>query len=646
MTTPPPPPVQMSFESQPVRPATIMVESAPTAATAGATTPVSPPTPETLAEPTFDIGLVMAGAVSAGAYTAGVVTFLFQALNAWYDQDQRQQDGWPDMPQPPHQVKLKTMAGASAGGMCAALTAVSALKGGDTSQFYRAWVKDIDVRHLLRPHTDPAPPTSLADLPSLLNCDQLDRVAQEAMELPDQPQWPGWLGNDLNFYLTLTNLNGLVYEVKQHNGALQRFTDHADQIQYRLLKPGAAVPDVQNTPSLPSLRILRAEPKAQLSEAERATWQELGRAALATGSFPVALRHRELRFDKEYYEERLGKRPRNRRVQFVYAGLPQPAGKQPQQLRQPPQPPYAYPAPFLFVDGGVTNNEPLELVRVTLNPGGKNRPRKGSYGLLMIDPFPDSPATQDYQPLEGGLHEILSKLFTVFRNQARYRTSDLLQALNLGEYSRFSVAPVRRTAGNAAPVFPSLASGSVYAFGGFLHEPFREHDFWLGQRNCQHFLREWFMLPDTADNNWLFANWPTDKRKELARLRPGETGPDAKLHLPIIPLIGAKLNEEIAIPNWQAARMPEAKLRQEIEPSLARHIGWLTRLLKQDLPDNPLFRLAYSWPIEPWLRKKTIRLVRAKLWLALHEDGLLNPGLSKAEEQVCRQDAGLRSLRS
>ena len=33
----------------------------------------------------FEIGLVMAGAVSAGAYAAGVVDFLIQALDQWHE---------------------------------------------------------------------------------------------------------------------------------------------------------------------------------------------------------------------------------------------------------------------------------------------------------------------------------------------------------------------------------------------------------------------------------------------------------------------------------------------------------------------------------------------------------------------------------
>ena len=37
----------------------------------------------TPARNTFELGLVMAGAASAGAYTAGVIDFLFEALQAW-----------------------------------------------------------------------------------------------------------------------------------------------------------------------------------------------------------------------------------------------------------------------------------------------------------------------------------------------------------------------------------------------------------------------------------------------------------------------------------------------------------------------------------------------------------------------------------
>ena len=45
-------------------------------------------------------------------------------------------------------------------------------------------------------------------------------------------------------------------------------------------------------------------------------------------------------------------------------------------------------------------------------------------------------------------------------------------------------------------------AGCSAGFGGFLDQQFREHDFLLGQRNCQNFLRHWtqskfrFTAPD------------------------------------------------------------------------------------------------------------------------------------------------------
>jgi len=38
-----------------------------------------------LSDKEFQIGLTMSGAISAGAYTAGVIDFLAEALDAWED---------------------------------------------------------------------------------------------------------------------------------------------------------------------------------------------------------------------------------------------------------------------------------------------------------------------------------------------------------------------------------------------------------------------------------------------------------------------------------------------------------------------------------------------------------------------------------
>jgi predicted acylesterase/phospholipase RssA len=67
---------------------------------------------------TFRIAINMAGAVSAGAYTAGVLDFLTEALDAWY----RAKSGGELVPA--HNVSIDVFSGASAGGMCAAISAI------------------------------------------------------------------------------------------------------------------------------------------------------------------------------------------------------------------------------------------------------------------------------------------------------------------------------------------------------------------------------------------------------------------------------------------------------------------------------------------------------------------------------------------
>src|SRR3954471_3654065 len=61
----------------------------------------------------FRMGLALAGAISAGAYTAGVIDFLVQALEEW-----EKTRGEPSVPQ--HRAGLKVITGASAGAITGA----------------------------------------------------------------------------------------------------------------------------------------------------------------------------------------------------------------------------------------------------------------------------------------------------------------------------------------------------------------------------------------------------------------------------------------------------------------------------------------------------------------------------------------------
>ncbi|HYF07322.1 MAG TPA: hypothetical protein VD970_06845, partial [Acetobacteraceae bacterium] len=62
---------------------------------------------------TFEIGICMAGAISAGAYTAGVLDMLIEALDTYQlERDRRKEAGLS----PLHAVQVSVLGGSSAGG--------------------------------------------------------------------------------------------------------------------------------------------------------------------------------------------------------------------------------------------------------------------------------------------------------------------------------------------------------------------------------------------------------------------------------------------------------------------------------------------------------------------------------------------------
>jgi hypothetical protein len=109
----------------------------------------------------FKIALAMSGAISAGAYTAGVFDFLMEALSEW-EKHKLDEHGRPRPGVPQHRVSIVSLAGASAGAITAALGVTSAARGlketGDRTpvpgkdafhnlpELYSAWVDSIDFQ--------------------------------------------------------------------------------------------------------------------------------------------------------------------------------------------------------------------------------------------------------------------------------------------------------------------------------------------------------------------------------------------------------------------------------------------------------------------------------------------------------------------
>ncbi|TCT03166.1 patatin-like phospholipase family protein [Aquabacter spiritensis] len=584
----------------------------------------------------FEIGLVMAGAISAGAYTAGVMDFLIEALDAiddvraGRDVSRLSAGGAEEKPifDPPHRVSIETMAGASAGAMVTAIAAAAfgarfdpvpsatpADKLRETGNpFYEAWVRRISHDRLL----DPADLAGEAPVRSLLNCDVLDDITRQALAYARQTdRTRTYLADKMAIFLCLGNLRGVRYALPLDSGAPgaseHQMSLHADHLRFCYSR------DVH----------VRLPASTTLTPGDGADWSTLADAALASGAFPIGLAARVITRDFSDYVDR--------DWYFSSASSTPPPDASTASggaCRLPPldaatQFPTGY--GFVSVDGGVFNNEPLELARTHLADGGRNprEPEKAHRAVILIDPFPDLAA---FDPgFEPDAHRdiigVLKAFLPALIAQARFKPEELALAREPGVASRFAILPVRYLGrGDKTPERYAIASGALGGFGGFLSEAFRHHDFMLGRRNCQRFLERIFVLPADPEKgvvNPLLAGW-TDPATRTAYVRAKQVGGTGPLvdHLPIIPLLG-RLGDPAytEMPPW-----PENPTDLDLAALKAKV---LTRadLLKRKL----LKTFAPPWYVDLglrgvwWIKKKNWidRLVIAPIRADLRKRGLI-----------------------
>ncbi|OYY94818.1 MAG: hypothetical protein B7Y41_04405 [Hydrogenophilales bacterium 28-61-23] len=518
----------------------------------------------------FEIGLVMAGAVSAGAYTGGVMDFLIQALDAW----QKAKDaGEADAPR--HEVRLKVMAGTSAGGMTAGI-ACGAL-GSDfapvtdpfqpdpANKLFDSWVKRIDIAMLLGE-------ADLADenrpVRSLLDSSPLDAIARDALDFKPRAEPRAWVSEPLHVLTTVSNLRGVPYNIPFRGDYREghEMYAHADYVHFLVSVGGAATE--ASALSLDWARQTRID-----------NWRRLENAALATGAFPVGLAPRALKLERTLYDHRTWSIPAQGSpvgvgaCSFIHTHRPIPA-HWPESMRQHPD--YA----TLCVDGGVMNNEPFDLARRIMLDGDCACPRgaeNATRAIVMVDPFPGADTDVGKYEAKDDVISTFMSMFTAMKNQARFKPEDLALAQEDDVYSRFLIAPTRDDERHP------IACGALGGFSGFLSEDFRRHDFMLGRRNCQAFLRKHFVL---SAKHPLFANWSEEQRNRF------ETIEDGQAFLPIIPLLDTA-ESVCAVPEWP--RYSGAQL-----DVLGEKIG--------NRYDTLMDRFAHQFAKDNWLARQALKL--------------------------------------
>ena len=544
----------------------------------------------------FRIGLNMAGAVSAGAYTAGVLDFLIEALDAWCDERKRQEglhgadiSKWEI---PAHDVSLEVLSGASAGGMCAAISAVSLQEEFDhvtttapaaaapVNRLYDGWVRRIDIDSLLGTADLNEKPQIVR---SILDCTPIEQIADVAIAANPVRRKPRpWVSPELELILTVTNLRGIPYSVDpSNNGSFEeRINYHADEIDFRFV---------------PSLNADRANSLPLVyPPAAGDAWPDLKQAAMATGAFPGMLAPRILSRPADYY----------RKKQWILNN-PNPSsvtksGCQIATTVPPAWDSQIVPAQFDIVcaDGGVTNNNPFECARQYLvrQAGGgpsDHNPRQATTAdaaVISVAPFPGDDAfdlAYNATQQTSLINSVLA-LIPTFLTQTRFQGEGLSLLQNADVHSRFAIAP----SDDAGRTLPSLLCGSLGAFGGFIEQKFRDRDYQLGRRNCQRFLAVYFVLPE--NNVIVGAGLPWEKDEltpEIAKFAvnppPGVTTDLDKRWFPIIPLMPSVRNEVLIAPRANFKTTPD-RIHQVAALAVTRTEAVLRALLDSAQPPHHL----------------------------------------------------------
>lgn len=539
---------------------------------------------------TFRIGLSMAGAVSAGAYTAGVLDVLFEALDRWYEEKAR------GSVVPRHDVKLCVVSGASAGSMCSALTAVLAQRafahirlnadlslasGTLKNPMYQAWVEDIDIRPML----DTSDLDERQPLHSLLNTAPIDRILAQCLAYDGAPRERAWIDDPLFVRMTLSNLRGVPYAAacKGSGGTYDAMSEHADYMSFAIGDPDRAGFPRERFPEA------RRLPHHSLAGGS-ADWQQLGKVSVASGAFPAALKARDIaRPGADYTTRHVG--------QGGNGAAPAWGRDEPEHYH------------FVSVDGGAFNNEPFGLAEDVLKwaSGCAQLPEHrdtAHSGVVMVDPFVTSASLpDDFRDLP--IESVLTKTVAAMVNQLRFRPEQLSQAAAEDIYSRFLIAPMR-PGYVSRPGRSPLACGGISGFMGFFCEDFRRHDYQLGRLNCKAFLKEWL----TIGCNNPIAQAGYDDLPPQIRARYQRSNGD----FPIIPLM-----DDVAV-HEPLPRYPVGAFAYDsIEKRVEKRIDAIFAHYKRRLGGVAGLYAALGWCLG---RKQLYKLVERKIEAALENQQL------------------------
>lgn len=568
-----------------------------------------------VADQTFELGLVLGGTVSAGAYTAGALDLLIQALDAFQARTN---------PPAPHMVILRLATGSSGGAVCSAIlglslnrkfthlssdqpafaqTALNAEGAGPAdNKFWGVWVNRLsflpmmDTGDLAEKIQDPAdPPGSdpppVQHVPALLNAKVIDDAVSALVAYAGQggDTIRTWAAAPFRLATTVCNLRGVPYRVAGAP-AIGPFTgsayvEHDDYAWF-------ALPNVIGTGdgtikySRPNEFWLSTAPQDGISF----SYQTLGDYARASGAMPLGLPSRPLSRPAAHYLYRPYARVDD--TGTVQTAWPTPDWSELTDVMA------GQPYSFTGVDGGTLNNDPVKIAHEALSGIGVRNtrtPEHANRALFLIDPLADEPTTVN--PVGLSAVAAAKAVLGTFVGGARYLTADLDLFQDRDVFSRFQLVPTRTgldglaIAGDLAPKNKNplvgeaaLAGTDLFALGGWCAREFRVHDFLLGRLNMAAYLRRELIL---RGDNALFDNWPLAMINDYSLQQNGDRlttavtaqTPKASYFLPVIPMPAG--NFGVVPPTWPIGALDPSTLEAPIK---ARAKAVLEALRADNLP--------------------------------------------------------------
>ena len=481
---------------------------------------------------TIYLGLTLAGAVSAGAYTAGVMDFLFEALDKWENRKKSKVPGTPT-----HRVEIPIIGGSSAGGMTGIIAAAAlqdsflpvatlpsdqeALTG---NKFYDSWVHltggDMFAKLLDKADLSSNP------VRSAFNTNFIDEISERTIKTSGGKTVDrDYIAKNLKVFVTMSNLKGFEYDLgfrsdveRTNEYIVKRHNDYACFV----LNDGT----------------YNGDGWIPLNFANNTNTDLARQTAIATGAFPIGLKARYIKRHSKYI------------IDNPWINI---NGAKPKvdsdTLRED-----------LMVDGGMINNEPFGYVEDVLKGLTVFKDIEFSRQFknfrsttIMIDPFPSEGSKFE---ANDGIVSVGGKVLGAMMNQSRTKPDEVIKAFQSDSASHYLISPkryfpVNNGKGEVREGGKAVACGFLGGFGGFINKQFRIHDYFLGRANCERFLRHQFTVPKETNNKVI-----QDGYKGITDTSLFQSKTDKKDSLQIIPLF-SKEKENPYLPDFGSSDWPK-----------------------------------------------------------------------------------------